>query len=78
MSSFGAGGGSATQPGGGQDPRSIMKGLGMDQIFQQIGQQFQQGQSTNAVRPGQMATMSPQQRLAAVMAQYAAPAQGGA
>ena len=55
-----------------------MKGLGMDQIFQQIGQQFQQGQSTNAVRPGQMATMSPQQRHAAVMQQYAAPSQGGA
>lgn len=72
MSSFGAGGGSISgSTGGGVDPKHLMQGLGLDSIMRSIGQNFQQGgQGAPAVQPGQMASMSPQQRLAAVMRNY--------
>ena len=71
MSSFGAGGGSATQTTGGQN--KLLQGLGLDQIMQQLGQSInpQNAQHPAAVQPGQMAQYSPQQRLAMIMQQYA-------
>lgn len=69
MASFGSGGGSSS--GGSSANRPQIAGLGLDQITQQFGQQLaQQMQSPQSVKPGQMASLSPQQRLAMVMRQY--------
>lgn len=71
MASFGSGGGSSSGGSGANRPQ--VGGLGLDQISQQIAQKFaQQAQmgQTGGVMPGQMASMSPQQRLAMVMKQY--------
>lgn len=69
MSSFGAGGGSAT---GGAKPQaqSLMSGLGLDKLTQMLGQQLQLGTQGAPVQPGNEGRMSPQQRLAQVMQQY--------
>jgi len=69
MSSFGAGGGSATAPTA-DTTKNIMNGLGVDKLVASIGQQFQQGQQGAPVQPGQSGRMSPQQRLASVMQMY--------
>lgn len=74
MSSFGAGGGSVSGSTGGQSTSHLLKGLGLDQISQLLGQNLAQGAQqsapTGAIQPGREAAMSPQQRLAQVMRQY--------
>lgn len=74
MSSFGAGGGSMTGNAGGSI-KELMKGLGIDKLSQGIGEQMALGQKKTTdpnalVQPGQMARMSPQQRLALTMQRY--------
>jgi len=74
MSSFGAGGGSMTGNTGGS-VKQLMNGLGLDKLSQGIGEQLALGQKKTTdpnalVQPGQMARMSPQQRLALIMQGY--------
>lgn len=70
MSSFGAGGGSATGTAGLDKNRQLLEGLKLGGLVHQMGQQIQQGPNQAAVQPGQMLGMNPQQRLAMVMRQY--------
>jgi len=66
MSSFGSGGGSTSASTGGT--QQLMQSLGLSQLIGQLGQSFGQGQQQPmTIQPGQMANVSPQQRLAMAM-----------
>jgi len=70
MSSFGSGGGSATGSAGLDKNRQLLEGLKLGGLAQQMGQQIQQGPNQAAVQPGQMLSMTPQQRLSMVMRSF--------
>lgn len=70
MSSFGSGGGSTSGSAGLDKNRQLLQGLGLSGLAGQLGSQIQQAPNQAAVQPGQMASMSPQQRLAMVMRQF--------